>query len=160
MSTRIERGTTDTVGVGSARAAAVRRFVGGFYLVMGGINAGIALADAETYRTFADGSFWPFVAEAWHEVVMAHPVHWILLLAAGEVVLGLLLLRGGPAARAGWAGVLVFHVLLMSFGFGFWLWSVPVLAALVPAARADWPALVTSAPHAPPHPHRSTRRTS
>ncbi len=43
-------------------------------------------------------------------------------------LLCLLLLRGGPAARAGWAGVLVFHVLLMSFGFGFWLWSIPVLA--------------------------------
>lgn len=141
MSTTIERGTTAPVGVGSARAAAVRRFVGGFYLVMGGINAGIALADAETYRTFADGSFWSFVADAWHQVVMTQPLAWILLLAVGEVVIGLLLLRGGPAARAGWAGVLVFHVLLMSFGFGFWLWSIPVLAALVPAARADWPAL-------------------
>ena len=92
-------------GAPSARPArarrAVRRFVGGFYLVMGGINAGIALADAETYRTFADGSFWSFVADAWQHVVMAHPVSWILLLAAGEVVLGLLLLRGGPAARPG-----------------------------------------------------------
>ena len=35
---------------GQRTAAAVRRFVGGFYLVMGGINAGISLADAETYR--------------------------------------------------------------------------------------------------------------
>ncbi|GAA1450468.1 hypothetical protein GCM10009641_82960 [Mycobacterium cookii] len=146
MSTTIERGTAvHAAGTGSARAAAVRRFVGGSYLVMGGINAGIALADAETYRTFADGSFWSFVADAWQQVVMAHPLVWILLLAAGEVVLGLLLLRGGPAARVGWAGVLGFHVLLMSFGLGFWLWSIPVLAALVPTARADWPAL-TSAP--------------
>lgn len=158
MSTTIERGTTAPARTGSARAAGVRRFVGGFYLVMGGINAGIALADAETYRTFADGSFWSFVADAWQQVVMAHPLAWILLLAAGEVVLGLLLLRGGPAARAGWAGVLVFHVVLMSFGFGFWLWSIPVLAALVPAARADWPALTSTAPPAPPR--RRTPTTS
>jgi hypothetical protein len=32
-------------------------------------------------------------------------------------------------------------VLLMSFGFGFWLWCVPALLLLVPVARADWPAL-------------------
>ena len=122
-------------------AAGLRRVVGGFYLVMGGINAGIVAADAETYRTFADGSFWPFVTRAWHDVVMAHPAVWILLLAAGEVILGLLLLRGGPAARTGWVGVIVFHVLLMSFGFGIWVWSLPALALLVPAARADWPQL-------------------
>jgi hypothetical protein len=127
-----------------SRAGAVRRFVGGFYLVMGGINAGIVVGDPETYRTFADGSWSSFVTEAWHDVVMAHPLAWILLLAAGEVTLGVLLLRGGPAARAGWVGVVAFHVLLMSFGFGFCLWSVPALAVLVPSARADWPALATS----------------
>ncbi|QSR33397.1 hypothetical protein CFI00_0185 [Nocardioides sp. S5] len=145
MSTTIERHTTVAVGAGSARAAAVRRFVGGFYLVMGGLNAGIVLADAESYRTFADESFSSSVTDAWRQVVMTHPLAWILLLAAGEVVLGLLLLRGGPAARAGWVGVLVFHVLLMSFGFGFWLWSIPVLAVLAPAARADMVALVATA---------------
>ena len=123
------------------RAAAVRRFVGGFFLVMAGINAGIVVGDPHTYRTFADGSWSSFVTEAWHDVVMAHPLAWILLLAAGEVTLGVLLLQGGPAARAGWAGVVAFHVLLMSFGFGFWLWSVPVLAVLVPCARADWSSL-------------------
>ena len=149
MSTTMERGTTAPVSTGSTRAAAVRRFVGGFYLVMGGINAGIALADTETYRTFADGSFWSFVTDTWQHVVMAQPLFWILLLAAGEVVLGLLLLRGGPAARVGWAGVLAFHVLLMSFGFGFWSWSIPALAVLVPAARGDWPALAPTASPAP-----------
>ena len=128
-------------------AASVRRFVGGFYLVMGGINAGIVAADPQAYRTFADGSFSTFVVRAWHDVVMSHPVPWILLLAGGEITLGVLLLRGGPGARLGWAGVIAFHVLLMSFGFGIWLWSLPVLAALVPAARADWPAL--AAPRRP-----------
>ena len=136
---------------GRTRASVVRRFVGGFYLVMGGINAGIVAADPEAYRTFADESFWPFVTDTWRSVVMAHPVAWILALAAGEVVLGLLLLRGGPAARVGWAGVIAFHVLLMSFGFGFWLWCVPALLLLVPVARADWPALAgeTTATSAP-----------
>jgi hypothetical protein len=72
---------------------------------------------------------------------MPHPHAWFLALAVGEVVLGLLLLRGGPAARVGWTGVIAFHVLLMAFGFGIWVWCLPALAFLVPAARADWPAL-------------------
>jgi hypothetical protein len=140
------RTSLDAVPRRRTRASVVRRFVGGFYLVMGGINAGIVAADPATYRTFADGAFWPFVTDTWHDVVMTHPVPWILALATGEVVLGLLLLRGGAAARAGWVGVIVFHVLLMSFGFGFWLWSVPALLVLVAAARSDWPALGEPAP--------------
>ena len=142
MSTTLESRTSlDAVPHERTRAAAVRRFVGGFYLVMGGINAGIVVADPDTYRTFADGAYWSFVTDTWRDVVMAHPVPWILALAVGEVVLGLLLLRGGAAARAGWIGVIAFHVLLMSFGFGFWLWAVPALAVLVPLAVADWPRL-------------------
>ena len=123
------------------RAAAARHFVGGFYLVMGGINAGIVAVDPQAYRPFADDAYWSFVTDAWRDVVMARPTVWILLLAAGEIVLGLLLLRGGPTARAGWVGVITFHVLLMSFSFGIWTWSLPALALLVPAAVADWPAL-------------------
>lgn len=143
------RTSPDAVPRERTRASVVRRSVGGFYLVMGGINAGIVVADPETYRTFADTSYWSFVTDAWRSVVMAHPVAWILALAAGEVVLGLLLLRGGTAAKAGWAGVIAFHVLLMSFGFGFWLWCVPALLLLVPAARADWPALSSAATSTP-----------
>ena len=142
---------------GARRSGAARRFVGGFYLVMGGINAGIVAADPQTYRTFADAAFWSFVTTAWHDVVMAEPYAWFLLLAAGEVLLGLLLLHGGPAARLGWAGVIGFHVLLMPFGFGIWLYCLPALAFLVPAARSDWASLAgpqrpTTPPGPPPLP--------
>jgi hypothetical protein len=146
------RTSLDAVPHERTRASVVRRFVGGFYLVMGGINAGIVVADAATYRAFADGAYWPFVTDTWRDVVMAHPVPWILALAVAEVVLGLLLLHGGAAARVGWVGVIAFHVLLMSFGFGVWLWSVPVLVVLVPTARADWPALGAPAPVAEARP--------
>ncbi|HET8961335.1 hypothetical protein [Nocardioides sp.] len=122
-------------------ARRVRRFVGCFYLTMAGINAGIVFADAGSYRHFADASYLPFVTRMWQDVVMAHPAVWGLLLAGGEIVLGTLLLHGGRAAQAGWLGVIAFHLLLMTFGFGIWLWSVPVLALLIPAAHADWPAL-------------------
>lgn len=141
--------------------------MGGFYLVMGGINAGIVAADPQTYRTFADGAYWSFVTDTWHDVVMAQPYFWFLLLAVGELALGLMLLLGGRAARGGWAGVITFHVLLMSFGFGIWLWCLPALALLAPAARADWPQLEgpqtvstrgsVTAPPAAPQPRPTAR---
>lgn len=120
---------------------AVRRFVGGFYLTMGGVNAGIVFADPTTYAHFADQSALPFVVRTWSEVVMSAPAFWGLLLAVGEIVLGVLLLRGGRGARFGWAGVLVFHALLMLFGPGIWVWCLPVLAVLSPLAWAEWPVL-------------------
>ena len=146
MTTTIDSSRTSVASppVETRRSGRARRFVGGFYLVTGGINAGIVAADPQEYRTFADASFWEFVSTTWHDVVMADPYVWFLMLAAGEITLGLLLLHGGRPARWGWVGVIAFHVLLMSFGFGFWLWSLPALAFLVPAARADWASLAGS----------------
>jgi hypothetical protein len=118
-----------------------RHIVGGFFLTMAGVNVGIVVADPQTYRHFADGAYLDFVTRQWNDIVMTNPSFWGLLLATGELVLGVLLLSGGTAARIGWVGVIVFHVLLMLFGPGTWLWCVPVLAALVPAAVADWPLL-------------------
>ena len=125
----------------ATRARTIRRFVGGFYLIMGGINAGIVFADPQTYQHFADDAYLDFVTQQWNELVMANPSFWGLLLAAGEILLGILLLQGGPWVRIGWVGVIAFHGLLMLFGLGIWLWCIPVLAVLVPAARADWPQL-------------------
>lgn len=106
-----------------------------------GIHVGIVAAGTDFYRTFADGAVVPVVRQAWQDVFMAAPVGWGLALAAGELALGLLLLRGGTAARAGWCGVIAFHLLLVLFGWGFLLWSGPALAFLVPAAVRDWPRL-------------------
>lgn len=114
-----------------------RTVVGCFYLFTGGVHVAIVAADPEFYRHFADGALFQFISARWQDVFMAHPAAWGLALAAGESALGLLLLRGGGWARLGWAGVIAFHLALMAFGWGFWLWSVPALAVLIPAARAD-----------------------
>ena len=119
----------------------LRRGVGCFFLFTGGVHLGMVAADVEVYRHFADGSMLPFVRDAWTSVFMAHAVLWALLVMTGELAMAVLLLRGGTAAKVGWVGVIAFHVCLMLFGWGFWLWSVPVLAFLVWAARRDWPAL-------------------
>ena len=115
--------------------------MGGFFLCMGGVHIGIVAADPETYRHFADGALFGFVRTGWLQVFMAHAPVWGLLLAAGEVLMGSLLLAGGRAARVGWVAVMAFHVLLMLFGWGFWVWSVPAIALLARFARTDWRAL-------------------
>lgn len=111
--------------------------VGGFYLVMGGVHLGIAAAHPETYRHFADGAFLGIIRDAWQDVFMPYAAWFGLLLMAGEITLGILLLLGGRYASVGWAGVVVFHVLLMLFGWGTWLWCVPALAVLIALARRD-----------------------
>lgn len=114
-----------------------RQVVGGLFLTTGGVHLGLVAADPGFYRHFADAGLFPFVREGWQDVVMASPAVWGLLLMAGEIALGTLLLVGGRAARWGWCGVIAFHLLLMLFGFGFWLWSVPALIVLVTIARRD-----------------------
>lgn len=111
--------------------------VGGFFLSMGGVHLGLVAADPETYRHFADEGLFAFVRDGWQQIFMAHPAVFGLLLMAAETLVGVLLLVGGRYARAGWAAVIVFHVLLMLFGFGVWLWSVPVLVLVINLARRD-----------------------
>jgi hypothetical protein len=111
--------------------------VGGFYLSMGGVHLGIVAADTETYRHFADAGLFPFVRDGWQNIFMTQPAAFGLALMAGEMALGILLLLGGRFATVGWAGVVVFHVLLMLFGFGIWLWCIPALTALVYLAHKD-----------------------
>jgi hypothetical protein len=118
-----------------------RLAVGGFFLWTGGVHVGIVAAGTDFYRHFADHALLAFVRDGWAHVFMAEPTFFGLGLFAGETLLGALLLTGGTRARVGWVGVIAFHLLLMLFGVGFWVWSVPALAVLVPLARADWPSL-------------------
>jgi len=144
--------TTTAITSATKSSASVRRhwggpLVGGFYLSMGGVHLGIVAADPETYRHFADSGLFGFVRDGWHEIFMAYPDVFGLLLAAGETVLGVLLLLGGRAAFIGWAGAIAFHLLLMLFGFGIWVWCIPALALLIHLARRDttarWPRITT-----------------
>lgn len=119
------------------RRAWERGVVGCFFVMMSGVHLGLVAADPSVYRHFADHALFGFVRSGWREVFMADPAFWGLCVMGGELVLGGLLLVGGRAARAGWAGVLLFQVLLMLFGPGFWLWSLPAIALLVWLARRD-----------------------
>jgi hypothetical protein len=111
--------------------------VGGFYLCMAGVHLGLVAADPETYRAFAEHGLFGFVRHGWESIFMAAPTVWGSLLMVGELAIGVLLIIGGRCARWGWALVILFHLLLMLFGWWVWAWSLPALAVAVVLARRD-----------------------
>ena len=130
--------TTDLQTPGHARVRATPggappsrfiRSVGYLFLWTSGVHVGIVAADTEFYRAFAHGAL-PVVREAWSSVFMASPALWGLAVALGELLIGLATLRGGHWTLLGLSGAIGFHLCLMLFGWGFWLWSLPMLAVL------------------------------
>ena len=65
--------------------------MGGFFLVMGSVHLGLVSADPQIYRHFADDALFDFVSTGWREIVMAAQALYGLLLMAGEVTAGALL---------------------------------------------------------------------
>lgn len=114
-----------------------RILVGGFFLLTAGVHVGIVFADPSTYDGFADGALLDGVRTGWQDVFMARPRMWGLTLAAGEALLGALLLSGSRTARVGWVGVLTFHAALLLFGLGFWPYAVSAGLALTALAVRD-----------------------
>ena len=64
--------------------------------------------------------------DGWQNIFMADPTLWALLLAVAELTIAVLLVK---SPRAGYVAVIAFHLALMCFGWGFWLWSVPPCAS-------------------------------
>jgi len=131
--------TSDPPGPRSSPSRRLQRFttcVGGFYLVMGGINIGLSIGRPGVYAAFADAALFDWVRDTWQTVFMAHPAVWAALLGGGEVLVGIALLSGRRWSMAGYLAVILFHLALMLFGWGVWLWAAPVLAVVVPSARA------------------------
>ncbi|MFG1912595.1 hypothetical protein [Kribbella sp. NPDC048928] len=97
-----------------------------------GVHVLLALTTPHSYDGFADAAFFAWIHDAWQNIFMSHPTVWALFLAATEVTIAILLIR---ARRLGYVTVIAFHLALMLFGWGFWLWCIPALAFAVPAAR-------------------------
>lgn len=108
-----------------------RRGVALLFVAGGATHVFLGTTMPDVYEPFADAAPWAFVREAWHDVFLAHPTVWALLLAAGEVTIGVLAGdHRGRTARAGLALAIAFHVALVAFGWGFLWWSAPMLVAL------------------------------
>jgi hypothetical protein len=117
------------------------------------IHVAIVVNGTETYRHFADPAFIPFVKQAWASAFMPHAAVLGLLLAAFELAVGLLILAGARKTTIGLVAAIAFHLGLMLFGWGFWFWSVPMLAMLVALLRFDFGSAL-----GPRHNQRMSRR--
>jgi hypothetical protein len=98
------------------------------------------LIRGDDYSGFADGASTAFVRDTWESLVVPNHHLFIGLLIAFEAVVGLLVLVQGRPRQAALALQVAFTVTLVSFGWGFLVWSVPVGFALVQLYRAGVPA--------------------
>jgi len=123
------------------RSAAARRAaryaLGVLYVLFGAVVNAVFLATGTDYAAFADASPIPFVRDTWHSVVAPHQVFWISLLVVFEAAVGILVVSGGRRTTVALIGMIGFHLALMTFGWGFWVWCVPMLVALGLLIRAE-----------------------
>ena len=121
----------------SRRAARIGELaVAALYLGAGALVNGLLLATGEDYHDFADRSYIPFVRDTWRSLVVPNHVFFISLLIAFEVAVGLLTFAGGRRAKLGLVAAIAFHIALLSFGWGFFVWSIPMIGALSMLLRA------------------------
>ncbi|MGY2874483.1 putative membrane protein YphA (DoxX/SURF4 family) [Marmoricola sp. URHA0025 HA25] len=78
-----------------------------------------------------------FVKDTWESLVVPHQTVFIGLLVAFEAVAGAAVLFPGRVRRSGLVALIAFNVALVSFGWGFLLWAVPVATGLVLLLRAE-----------------------
>lgn len=115
-----------------------------FLLAGAAVNTLFLLTGAD-YDGFADGSPVAFVRDTWQSLVVPRHELFIGLLVVFEAAVGVAAAVGGRATRFAYVAAIAFHVALLSFGFGFWAWSLPMVAGLVLLLRAEQ-AAVSPAP--------------
>lgn len=94
------------------------------------------LLRGDDYSGFADGASTGFVRETWESVVVPHHTLFIGLLIVFEASVGVLVLIEGRARQAALLLLVAFDVALVSFGWGYLVWSVPMVTALLLLWRA------------------------
>jgi hypothetical protein len=134
----------------SPRARIIGRLALGALFVLAGalINAWYLLTGVD-YAEFADASFIPFVRDTWQAVVAPNQFLFIGLLVVFEAVVGTMVVMGGRRTQAALLAMIGFHVALMSFGWFFWAWSIPMLVALGLLLRAEVSADLSGQPSRP-----------
>jgi hypothetical protein len=120
--------------------------VGVLYLAAGAAVNGFFLLRGDDYAKFADGSYIPFVRDTWRSLVVPNHELFIGLLIAFEAAVGVLAFAGGRWTQVAYVAALAFHVALLSFGWGFYLWSLPMVAALLTLLRAERAPVAPEAP--------------
>jgi hypothetical protein len=107
------------------------------YIAAGACVNALFLLRGDDYANFADGASIDFVRSTWRDLVVPHDEIWIGLLIAFELAVGVLALLGGRRTQLAYGAAIAFHIALLAFGWGFFLWSVPMIAALATLLRAE-----------------------
>jgi hypothetical protein len=111
--------------------------VSALWVVAGARANAYFLARGDDYSGFAVGASTSFVRDAWESVVVPHHGLFIGLLIAFEASAGALVLVAGRVRQMALIVLIAFNVALVSFGWGFLVWSVPMVVALSLLWRAD-----------------------
>ena len=117
------------------------------YLVAGAAVNTFFLLRGDNYAEFASESYIPFVRDTWESLVVPNVEIWIGLLILFEASVGVLALLGGRRTQLAYEAAIAFHIALCSFGWGFYLWAVPMIAALTRLLRAERQVAMDSSPH-------------
>jgi hypothetical protein len=107
------------------------------YLPAGAAVHAWYLATDVTYSGFADWSWSSFVTDTWESLVVPHDWVFIGLLIVFEATVGVLVLVPGRPRRVALVLIMAFHVGLLSFGWVYLVWVVPMVAALALLLRAE-----------------------
>ena len=114
------------------------------YLAAGAAVNTWYLLRGDDYDGFADASPIPFVRDTWQSLVVPDHDIFISVLIAFELAVGVLAVLGGKRTQLAYVAAIAFHVALLSFGWGFFLWSIPMIAALTTLLRAERSASVAA----------------
>jgi hypothetical protein len=101
---------------------AARTFFALWYLLGWVSHVYLALWSPETYRPFGDTALLPQFRRLWRRVIMPHIRIFALLLAAFELITGLLMVTKGRLARLGLALSVTFNLFLVQLGLA---WEAP-----------------------------------
>ena len=91
----------------------------------------------DDYEEFADGAYISFVRDTWRSLVVPNHEVFISLLIVFELAVGVMALLGGRRTQLAYGAAIAFHIGLLSFGWGFYLWSIPMIAALMTLLRRE-----------------------
>ncbi len=110
------------------------------------------LARGDDFSGFADLATVSFVGDTWESTVVPHHTVFIGLLIAFEACAGAAVLVPGRVRQVALVLLMGFNAALLSFGWGYLVWSVPLVAALEALRRADrqWAALDAPVTAGPP----------
>lgn len=125
------------------------------WVVAGAAFNATARITGENYSGFADAADIQFITNTWESLVVPRHQLFIGLLIAFQTVAGMLVLVPGRPREVALLALIAFNLALVSFGWAFVFWSLPMATALTLLVKAQR----HRAEHPASHRHAPTRET-